>query len=122
MAKFSGKIGFVQTVETSPGVWTDKVTEKSYKGDLLKNYIRWSGSEKVNEDFNISNQVSIVADSYLLNNLAAMKYVYFSGTRWKINSISIERPRLIISLGDIYRGEEIPEEEEDNEQSSPGTA
>lgn len=115
MAKFSGKIGFVQTVETSPGVWTDKVIEKSYKGDYIKNYIRWDSAEKVNEDFRINNQVSIVADSYIYNNLSAMKYIILSGIKWKIVSITIERPRLIISLGDIYRNEEILEEEDDYE-------
>lgn len=105
MAKFSGVIGFVETVETSPGVWTDQTTEKRYKGDLLKRYISWQTSDEINPDFNINNQVSIVADSYISNHLAYMKYVVINNVKWKITNIEINRPRLIISLGGLYRNE-----------------
>ena len=105
MAKFSGKIGFVQTVETSPGVWTDQVIEKSYKGDLLKRYISWRSSDEINPDFSINNQVSVVADSYILENTEYMKYIVLNNTKWQISSIDIDRPRLIISLGGLYRNE-----------------
>lgn len=105
MAKFSGVIGFVETVETSPGVWTDQTTEKRYKGDLLKRYISWQTSDEINPDFNINNQVSIVADSYILDHLAYMKYVVINNVKWKITNIEINRPRLIISLGGLYRNE-----------------
>lgn len=111
MAKFSGVIGFVQTVETSPGVWTDQTTERRYKGDLIKDYVSWNIAEKVNLDLNLNNQVRIVADNYILQNTEYMKYVVVNGVKWKVINITINRPRLIISLGGIYR----------NEQSSTGT-
>ena len=34
MAKFYGKIGYAETVETKPGVWRPKIIEKPYFGDL----------------------------------------------------------------------------------------
>lgn len=105
MAKFSGVIGFVETVETSPGVWTDQTTEKRYKGDLLKHYISWQTSNEINPDFNINNQVSIVADRYISDHLAYIKYVVLNNVKWKITNIEINRPRLIISLGGLYRNE-----------------
>lgn len=105
MAKFSGVIGFVQTVETSPGVWTDQTTERRYKGDLIKDYISWQGAEKINSDLNISNQISVVADSYILQNTEYIKYIIVNGAKWKVTTITINRPRLIISLGGIYRNE-----------------
>jgi len=105
MAKFSGVIGFVETVETSPGVWTDQTTERRYKGDLFKSHVFWQSTEEVNLDLNISNQISIVADNYILENLEYMKYVILNNAKWKITNIDINRPRLIISLGGLYRNE-----------------
>ena len=37
MAKFYGKVGYVETVETRPGVFTQSVTERTYCGDLVRN-------------------------------------------------------------------------------------
>ena len=30
MAKFSGKIGYISTVETEPGIWEETAIEKQY--------------------------------------------------------------------------------------------
>ena len=30
MAKYYGVIGYVETVETSPGVWEEQITERNY--------------------------------------------------------------------------------------------
>ena len=35
MAKFSGKIGYAIQVESKPGVWTNQIVEKSYRGDFV---------------------------------------------------------------------------------------
>lgn len=37
MAKFSGNVGFVYTLNTSPGVYKSTVTEQHYHGDVLRN-------------------------------------------------------------------------------------
>ena len=37
MAKFYGAIGYVENVETKPGVFKAKATERNYSGDLLRN-------------------------------------------------------------------------------------
>ena len=42
MAKFSGKIGYISTVETEPGIWEEKAIEKQYYGDLVKNTSRFT--------------------------------------------------------------------------------
>lgn len=103
MTKFCGKIGFIETKETSPGVWTEvDPIEKSYTGDVTRNMRRWDQGQNVNDDFNITNSISIVADSYAYENLGIMRYVTWMGTKWKISSVEIERPRLILSIGGIY--------------------
>lgn len=102
MAKFHGVIGYAVQTETAPGVWQDVITEKEYSGDVLQNQQRWQNSENLNDDFNVDNSISIVADPFVLNNLGYMKYVTWMSTKWKIKSVSINRPRVVIQIGGIY--------------------
>lgn len=104
MAKFCGKIGFVESRETSPGVWTEEPIERSYTGDVTRNMRYWNQGQNLNDDFNVSNSISIVADNYLYEHLGIMKYVTWMGTKWKISSIEVQRPRLILSIGGVYNG------------------
>lgn len=105
MAKFYGPIGYAETIEKSPGVFKDEITVRNYSGDLLSNTSRWSNSsETTNDDLNINNRVSILADPYAYQNFHSMKYVEFMGTKWKIISVEVQYPRLILSIGGVYNG------------------
>lgn len=106
MAKYHGMIGFAEQTETSPGVWTEDITEHEYSGDLLRFNRRTQGSGKVNDDMTINNQISIIADAYLNENLYAIRYVTFMGGKWKIESVDGEYPRMIFTLGGLYHGTE----------------
>ena len=35
MAKFYGTVGFVKTVESAPGVWTEQIVERKYYGNVI---------------------------------------------------------------------------------------
>lgn len=101
--RFYGKVGFMQTFETAPGVYEEQITERSYYGDVLRNSRRYSGSsEKVNDDLDINNEISIVADAYAYQNFHALRYVEWMGAKWKVSSVTVERPRLILSVGGVY--------------------
>lgn len=103
MAKWFGKIGFTETVETKPGVWTNQITTHEYYGDLIRNSRRLqTTADKVNDDINISNQLSIVADPYANENFHAMRYAEFMGSKWKITDVEVQYPRLILTLGGVY--------------------
>lgn len=102
MAKYCGMIGFGETVKTAPGVYTPKITERKYYGDILDDSRRWESGEQVNDDFNIANKISIIADRFATQNLNAMRYATFMGIKWKIKSASIAYPRIILSLGGEY--------------------
>ncbi len=106
MAKFYGSIGFAESVETSPGVIIDRITERNYYGELVRNASRPSmSSDSVNDDLNINNRVSIVADPYAVNNFNSMKYVEFAGAKWKITNVEVRYPRLILDVGGVYNGQ-----------------
>lgn len=106
MAKYFGKIGFSETVETAPGVWVEKTVERDYRGDVTRNLHRWDGSENLNDNVSLGNSVSIVADDYILDHCYAIRYVTWRGVRWKVSTIDIQRPRLILSFGGVYNGDE----------------
>lgn len=102
MAKWFGKIGYAETVETTPGVWKEQIAVRDYYGDLTRNTRRLKSADKVNDDLNISNELSIVSDPYAINNFHSMRYVEFMGTKWKITNVEVQYPRLILTLGDGY--------------------
>ena len=102
MAKFYGAIGYVTTVETRPGVWEEQVTERNYSGDLLQNRHVVQNADQLNDNINIANEISIVADPYANGNFYAMRYVVFMGAKWKITNVRVAYPRLILTIGGVY--------------------
>lgn len=106
MAKFYGKVGFGETVETSPGIWTDEITEKAYCGDFNRNIKRIDTGQKVNDNMNVNNEVSIVSDPYANKNFHLIKYVEYLGTKWKVSSVTVNFPRLVLSINGVWNGEE----------------
>ena len=105
MAKFYGKIGYANTVETKPGVYEEQIVERYYYGDLIRNTRRLQSADQVNDNINISNEISIVADPYATNNFHTMRYAVFMGTKWKISNVEVSYPRLILTLGGVYNGQ-----------------
>lgn len=105
MAKFYGKIGYSTTVEAVPGVWEEQIVEHQYYGELVRNMRKLQGSEYLNDNINIANEVSILADPFAYENFHSMKYIEFMGTKWKITSVEVQYPRLILSIGGEYNGE-----------------
>lgn len=106
MAKFYGVIGYAVTKETAPGVWTEEIAEQSYYGDLTRNMRRLQDSGDLNDDINVANEVSIVADPYANANFHSMRYVAFMGAKWKISKVEVQYPRLILTLGGVYNGKQ----------------
>lgn len=106
MAKFCGAIGYAVTEETKPGVWKEQITERTYFGDLSRNTRKLQSTDQLNDDINVANEVSIVADPFANENFHSMKYVEFMGAKWKITSIEVQYPRLILTVGGVYNGEQ----------------
>ncbi|MDE6019791.1 MAG: hypothetical protein K2H01_02160 [Ruminococcus sp.] len=105
MAKFYGSIGYAITEETAPGVWEEIITEHMYYGDLIRNTRKLQSTDQLNDNINVANEISILADPFAYNNFHSMKYVRFMGTKWKIISIEVQYPRLILTVGGVYNGE-----------------
>lgn len=104
--KWYGKIGFITQQETEPGCWEDIPVEKNYYGDIHRLSRRWQNGADLNDDINISNELEIVADPYILENLINIRYVVYMNVKWKVTNISVNHPRLTLSLGGIYNGQD----------------
>lgn len=104
MAKFHGNVGYVSSVETAPGVYSEVPTEYPYYGDIIRDAKRSEDSGKVNEGISVGNQISIVADTYAYQNFHSMRYVVWMNVSWEITSVEVRRPRLILTLGGVYNG------------------
>ena len=102
MPKCSGVIGYALAGETQPGVWTEGITEKRYIGDIIKDNRRIVDQGEINGSINISNNISIISNRFMLDNMAYMRYLTFNNSKWKISSVEIKPPRIIITLGGLY--------------------
>ena len=106
MSKYFGEIGFGVTEETRPGVHEPRIVPKEYYGDIVRNSRRLEGGSKVNDDLNINMTLSIVADPFAFNNFHQLKYAEYMGAKWKATSVEPQFPRMVITLGGVYNGED----------------
>lgn len=104
MAKWFGVVGFAETIETAPDIWTEQITKRSYYGDLLRNNRRLQASDQLNDNITIANEISIVSDPYANQHFHAIRYVEFAGTKWKVSNVEVLYPRLKLTLGGVYNG------------------
>lgn len=108
MAKYYGNIGFAISGESpaNSGIWVDEVVDKPYHGDVLNRTLRWQSAQDINDNATFSQRISIICDSFAINNIPSIKYVEFLGARWSVTSVEIQRPRIILTLGGLYNGEQ----------------
>lgn len=105
MAKYYGAIGYGTSVEKSPGVWEDEITEIKYFGDVLRNTkINQNDASKLNEDINVENRISILADEFAVENFEKIKYIRWAGGLRTVSSVEVQTPRLILTIGRVYNG------------------
>ena len=104
MAKWSGKIGYAENVETEPGVWEEVITERKYYGDSIRNTRVLQNSDNINSNVNVGNQISIIADPFAVQKCSSMVYIEYAGAKWKVSDVEVQYPRLILTVGGVYNG------------------
>lgn len=100
--KFHGKVGYAVLNETTPGVWTETITEKIYFGEVTRNSRRMETSEHLNDNLTINNAIEIMADAYAYEHFYAIRWVEWMGVKWKVNYAEVKRPRISLTLGGVY--------------------
>ena len=104
MAKWYGSVGYAEMLETRPGVYQEEITERNYYGDMTRNARNLRAADGVNDNVEISNQFSIVADHFARQNFHQMRYITYMGTKWKVSNVGVQYPRLILTAGGVYNG------------------
>ena len=103
MSRFFGQIGYVVTSEIRPGVWSEKLlAERVYIGDILQATRRWEASSNLNDNLNIGNKISVIADPFAYENFSAIRYIVWMGAKWKVTTVEVQQPRLILTIGGVY--------------------
>lgn len=113
MARFYGAIGYEITEETRPGIYEETYIERMYKGDVIRNNRRWSSSEYLNDNLEINNEISVIADGFATTHFGSMRYVRWMKQTFEITSVTIdvERHRLVLSIGGVFNVPERVSEE-----------
>lgn len=105
MPKYYGEVGYSEMTLTAPGVYTEKMVERKYRGDVVTTKRRLDSQEtSVNDNVSVRNSISIVADAYANEHFFAIRYVRWMGACWKVTDVDVQRPRLILSLGGVWNG------------------
>lgn len=103
MAKYFGMLGYRELVETAPGVEFPKIIERPYYGEVNRNLRRsQTSTESVNDNFALSNEVSVLLDPYAQENFYNLQYITYMGAKWKVTNVEIRYPRLVLTLGGMY--------------------
>lgn len=102
MAKYYGMIGYAEYPETAPDVYQEVITEREAQGDVIKNIKKTTGTETLNDNITVNNQISIIADPYAYANFHSIRYVTWMGSKWKVSSVTVAYPRLILDIGGVY--------------------
>lgn len=111
--RFYGKVGFVETQKTAPGVYTETViAEKYYYGDILN----WSpreeeSNDQANDELNVSNRISIMGNRFAYSHISAIKYIEWLGSRWRIRNATVNYPRIVLDIGGLYKGKEAGDDD-----------
>ena len=102
MNKWFGKVGYVDTVETRPGIWEEVTTEREYYGDVIRYSKQIDNSNEIIDDISVNVSISIVADPFAYNNFHTIRYICYMGSKWKVKTVDPQYPRLVLSLGGLY--------------------
>lgn len=104
MAKFAGLVGYVTQEESVPGVWSPVDKPRMMKGDVIRQSSSTRDGDKINGDVTLSHRVSLLGDAYAFDNYYNIRWIDMDGARWKVTSIEIQRPRIIVTLGGLWNG------------------
>ena len=108
--KWYGKVGYLLETETSPGVWKPTWNIKHYYGDAYKSPTsRWENiplniGNTINKMPMLKVDISILADPFAYENFTKIKYIEYMGQLYTVTSIVPQRPRITLSIGELYLG------------------
>lgn len=106
--RFHGTVGIATSTETAPGVWQDVITERTFYGDVVRNTRRLVPPvlipPELNSNLTLENSFSILGDADAYATFMNFRYITWEGNRWTITNVEVARPRLILTIGELWNG------------------
>jgi hypothetical protein len=106
--RFYGAVGFATSAETVPGVWAETIVERPYFGTVVQNSRHQAQPSQtppvVHGDILLENSFSIMADAEAYEKYLQIRYVRWENANWEVTNVRVERPRLILTVGGLWRG------------------
>lgn len=106
MARFHDKVGFLICDDNQEtGIAENRAVERPYYGKVLEHTRRWESTDHVNDDLTVANQIAITANDYAFEHMSAIAYVRWMRGWWKVTSVRVKGPELILTLGGVWNGQ-----------------
>jgi hypothetical protein len=106
MARTYATVAFTEQVESSPGVWKNKITTRHYAGKIVRDQDYIQDSQISFDNIKNGNSLSLIYDQYMIDHSFDILYAMWNNIKFSITSITIEKPRMILQLGGVYNGVE----------------
>lgn len=111
MSKALLRIGYAKSETTDRGVFVDVIEkEGEYVSEVLRDSRSMNNGDKINDEINVSNRFSFIADPYAFSHFYNMRYAEYMGVLWRVTDVEVQYPRLIISIGGVYTGPKFERE------------
>lgn len=104
MAKYAGLVGYATQEEVRPGVWEEVIKTHKMRGDILRARVDVEGGDKTNDDLSLNNRFSLLASPKHFENFENIRFITYLGVQWKVTSVEIQYPRLILEVGGRWNG------------------
>jgi len=95
-------VGYSSTIETKPGIFEDEYREVSHVALVLSSKTAWVRGARAGDDVELNQRLSIIPTPDTYANVGAIKYVTYYGVKWKVISINMQRPRMVLTVGGIF--------------------
>lgn len=104
MAKWHGIIGFAESVETSPGIFTSTIVERKYVGEAIRISQNMQYSTSVEGGIRPRVQLRLLCDNYALDHISEMKFIEYAGKIWFVSDFDFVYPNITLNIGGVYNG------------------
>ena len=104
--KWFGKVGFgVQAYDEEKRRTVNTVVEHQYYGDIINVFHSQQAyqTDSVNANPRINNKISIVMDAFATEHFSTIRYVEFMGVLFNVIDVSVEPPRLVLTMGGVCK-------------------
>lgn len=103
---YYGDIGYAINKKTEDGIYEEQYIRARYFGNVETKSLRIANVNEINDTLTANIKISVIADEFALAHWGSIRYVEYMDQKWKVTSVDVAVPRLILHLGDLYHGTE----------------